>query len=380
MRRRPLAWVGLAVSAWIAAGAAAQARVVWTGGGVAFETARWEIPAGRIAQDAPSVSSDLAWSGRLAAHLEVRGSSASGPARERLAPAGSFAALVRYRPGTAWMLQAGAATPSGLRDLDAPSLGLGRVVGEPILALPDPDPARGWRFHVSALWGVEAQRGLGIILGAGGALAGRYDAQRGLVLDPGDEARLQAAISARSGRWRGRLRLTATREGDERVAGVVVRGGRALFGAQLDGAVLAGGARLSLAGDYARSGVCRVPHPEIYGVWLHPGPGSLGAISLAFEPRRALSLGGRRALRPGLELLWRRVTPKNLPVADGTVTGAGARLAIGDGGRELALGASWESGRWRPWEDGARRAATTFHGWRLRVSLLWGRGVGEGDE
>jgi hypothetical protein len=372
MRGRPPAWIGLAVAAWFAAGAAAQARVVWTGGGIAFETVRWELPAGRVTQVAPSVTGDLAWSDRIAAHLEVRGGGAQGPGA-RLAPDGSFAALVRYRPAEAWLLQAGAATPSGLRDLDASSLGLARVVGEPILAMPDPDPARGWRFHVSALWGVAPQRGLGILLGAGGMLAGRYDAQRGLRLDPGDEARLQAAITARSGRWRGALRLNATREGDERVSGIVVRGGRTLFSAQLDGSVLAGGARLSLAGDFARSGVCRVPHPEIYGVWLHPGPGSLGAISLALEPRGALALGGRRALRPGLELLWRRVTPENLPVADGTATGAGARLAIADRGRELALGATWESGRWRPWEDGARRAAATFRGWRVRVSLLWGR-------
>jgi hypothetical protein len=359
--------------------AAPGAHAGWTGGGIAFESVRWETGVGPVAQNAPSAFADFVWSDRLAARLEVRGSGGRGAGESRLAPGASVAGLVRWRPSEAWLIQAGGATPSGLRNLDPPSLALGREVGEPILALPDPDPARGWRVLASTLWGVVPQRGVGIVLGVGASLAAAFDAQRGLALDPSDEARAQAAISGASGPWHGRLRLDATIEGRESVAGVEVRGGRTLYGAALEGGTLAGPVRLTLAGGFSHSGVCRVPHPEIYGVWLHPGPGSLGAAALAVEPARALPLGGGLTLRPALELSWRRVTPKSLPVADGSATGAGARLTIAGATRSLALGAAWESGRWRPWEGGARRAAETIHGWRVSLSLLWGRSGGVGE-
>jgi hypothetical protein len=355
-------------------GPALAAYAGWIGADLAFETVRWEIGSEQVRQSAPSLAGTFAWGPRTDARLGLRGSKASGT-DARLAPGASAAVLVRHRPFPDWRFHCGFATPSGLKELDPASLALARRAAEPLLALPDPDPARGWRFHLSALWDHTPQRGIGLLLGAGVDVAAAFRATPEMELDPADAFSAQAALAWNGPRWRGRARFHAARESAERAGGMVVRGERTLAGLRVEGAFEAPGVRLGGVAGYARSGVCRTLNPEVYGYWLHPGPGSLGELSVAAEPRTALRVRAGILLRPVVEVGWRRMLPGGLPYADGWVTTTGARCTIGDGRREVALGLIWERGRWRAGEYDADPIVQDLRGWRFDLALRWRRGV-----
>jgi hypothetical protein len=353
-------------------GPGAGASPIWNEADLTFETTRWEIGESRAEQSAAVLSGDVAWDERIAAHLELRGSRTTG-SQSRIPPGASAAALVGWQPLPEWRFQLGCATPSGIRELDAATLGLSRRVGEPVLALSDPDPARGWRAHLSALWGRSPRRGVGLLLGAGADLAASFRATPDLNLNPADAITAHATVAWAVSGWRAHARLHAVREGADRGAGVVIRGGRTLYGFSLGGGLESSPVRLAAGLDVSRSGVCRVPHPEIYGLSRHPGPGTLGRFVLAAEPRVAWDLGGGLRLRPALDVAWRRVLPEGLPFADGWASSAGVRLAIGKDGHELTLGGIWERGRWRAGEEGAGRYAERLRGWRMSAALRWWR-------
>jgi hypothetical protein len=287
----------------------------------------------------------------------------------RLGPGASVASIVRYRVFPDGYIQLGCATPSGERELDTAPFFLARRVAEPLLLMPDPDPARGWRMHFSALWGRSLRRGSGLLLGAGADIAAAFRATPDLKLNPADAISAQAAYAWTGPGWRGRARLHAARESAERGSGVVVRGGRMLTGFQLDGGWEASPVYLGAVLGVSRSGRCRVPHPETYGLWRSSGPGSLGSFTLTAEPRTRVGLGNGFHLRPSIEIAWRRILPEGLPHADGWASSTGVHVSIGDQARELALGFVWERGRWRAWEQDVIPRVETLRGWRIITAL-----------
>ena len=370
MRRASRLGIALLALGIIVPGAARAVFYGWTDARLAFEMARWEIGPEPFRQSAPSLAGTYVWGPRRDAQLTLRGSRASGDG-SRLAPGASATILIRHRPFRDWRFHLGIATPSGLKDCDGASLALARHAAEPLLALPDPDPARGWRMHLSALWGHVPQRGIGLLLGASVDLATAFRATPLIDFDPADAFAAQAAAAWSGTHGHARVRLHAARENAARAEGLVVRGGRTLMGLRLEGGLEARALRLGGSLSITRSGICRTLNPDVYGYWLHPGPGSLGEIAIAVEPRAPLRVGPTLRLRPALELGWRRVLPEGLPLADGWVTTTGARCAIGDGSREIELGWARERGRWRAGDVGPRASAEDLRGWRFDLALRW---------
>jgi hypothetical protein len=365
MRTGTLAAVATLAAALGMTASGAAPRLAWTESGAGCETWVSRSAGGEgVAQTSAAAYLGFAGPSGVVSRVELCGSrSASGPAR--LGPRVSGSALVSYRWGQGWRAQFGAATPSGLADLDGARLALGRRVGEPLLAAPDPDPARGWRLHAGVLWARALQRGLGLTLGAGCDVNAAFHAAPALRLDPGERLHGLAALEW-SGRGRmGRARVTLAREGAERASGLLLRGGRMLYGLELGGALEARAWRL--AGELAtsRAGSCRVPDPLAPGVWLHPGPGSVTGLALSAEPRAATALTSGWAGRPALRLALRTTDPGELAIADGWMASVGGRVILFSGAREIGVQAALERGRARGWEgDGV-----AVRGWRCAASV-----------
>lgn len=343
----------------------------WTDATLTLETARWEIGPEHVRQFAPSLAGSFVWKPSTDARLALRGSGGSGDGWRRLAPGASAAVLIRHQPWPDWRFHLGVATPSGLEACDPASLALARRAAEPLLALPDSDPVRGWRLHLSTLWGHTPERGMGLLLGAALDVATAFRATPEVRLDPSDAFSAQAALAWSGSRWRARARLHAARESEQRAAGLVVRGGRTLLGLRLEGTWEATAVRLGGGLGFTRSGVCRSLNPEVYGYWLHPGPGSLGELGLTAEPRGSIPIRHGIALRPAIEITWRRVIPEGLPLADGWAATTGARCSIGDDRRTVEIKLSRERGRWRAGDPGADPSVEKLRGWRFGLALHW---------
>ncbi|MBM3316811.1 MAG: hypothetical protein FJY75_03060 [Candidatus Eisenbacteria bacterium] len=369
----------LAAVALAALGAApAPAAVEWRETGLSMEAARQEAgPGGAHAQIVSLAHAEMAFGARWEARLELSGSLTE---REEtaLGPRAGAAALVRLRPHEAWLLQAGLRTPGGLRRLDAASFALAREVGEPLLALPDPEPARGLRVHAGAVRGLAFGYDWKLLLAAGYDHAGAVEVVAGSSLRPGDRFALEATLETT--RWKPPLRARAriAREEAERLEGVVLRSARTLAAGEASAAFdlppLAGSGSVGLAS----TGRATLPDLEIHGLANETGPALLGHASLELRPsRRAragrgagddLPLARAPAWRPALTLTWLRLLPREMPLADGWSARVEPALSLLRGRSEYFCRIGWETGRLSFPADG-QGSARTLSGWRAAIGV-----------
>ncbi len=349
----------------------AWAGVVATAAGVTSENASWEVgDEAAPAQSAVTAFTEIADGSRWHGRIEIGRSRARASGIDLEKGAGA-AFLVRWHPREAWALQAAVATPCGERRLNAQELDLARMVAEPLLAFPESDPTRGWRFHLGATWGLALSHSSALVFAGGADLAGRFEPIAGVTLDPPDGVSFSAALRAAQGRAEGQLRLATGCDGEERAAGVVVRERRAWAGGELRAGVRLAPVRLEAAAEWVAAGRTRVLHPDVYGAWVPVGVGSCGALRLTCETLRKASLGRGVTLGPSVHASWRRLLPRGLPWGDGWVAEAAAALTAARVPWALSVRIGRRTGSWRAWALDGAGPDQDLRGWMSRFELVW---------
>lgn len=284
----------------------------------------------------------------------------------------SGALLLRYEPrGKSWLVHAGAALPAGPRDLTAGERELIRRFAEPALGFPDPDPVRGWRFHLGAMAGHALSHRLSLYGGAGCELATSYEPAEGVLLDPGNRISGLVGLEGRRDHFCGGVQLAVSFEGQEEAGGRLIRGRRSHIGFRCSGCGRWGGLNLGLSGRLATSGTVEWPAADSYELLEEDGPGRLGAAALSVAPVEPFGFAGPLRLRPSLVASYRRFLPEGLPYGDGWAAAVTPELRLFGNGPQIALAVGWQWGQWRPWYKGSCRGPSDLSGMRVTVRLLW---------
>jgi len=343
---------------------------------VVWERMGWDPGAragGEIQESAVTAATELAAGRGLEARIEIARVAAT-RARAHLDAALRGALLVRWMPVREWLLQAGVGLPAGRNNLGPPERALATLLGDPLFAFSDPDPARGWRFHLGALRGFAVSRRMEVFLGGGMEVAASTSPAPGIRLDPGDRLLTTAAMRVTAGRSDVTARLEAALEGSDRSAGEVLRRKRTL----LSGAI---GARTALAGLYGSAAVegqfCNrlsLIDPALLGARMSGGPGFFARLAAEFGLDRPLAWPGALGLRPALGVSYGRLFPNGLPAGEGWTAWIVPRLALVLPAGELQLNGGWGSGSWSEWTPGGSRPARELSGWRWGAAWVhrWG--------
>jgi hypothetical protein len=370
--RRAIGLLRTGLGLWLAIAAGAStgsAAVAWRETGLSWAAAGWRADRGNIATQMTG-----AWHAEVAAGERWDGAielaiARANDDRATLGPRVSGSALLRYAIGTRCLLQAGLRS-AGVGDLAPRGRALASALGEPLLVMPEPDPARGARFHAGGVWGMTPLRDLRLFLAAGA------DAARRVTIEPG--ARLRAAprlTLAGTAEWaRGatdaRVQVSLAREGRERIESTPIRSARTLTAIEVSGGRIVAPLRCEASMAFATTGMVSLPDPETYARWVDAGPAQLVCLGARVAPLRALRVG-RVPLSPSLDVEWRRVMPHDLPVADGSSWRIAPGVAMDMGSRVYAVRAAWCAARLRGWDAGLTEGAETLRGWRLEASIRW---------
>lgn len=361
-----MAWAAMLVAG---AGVLAPAAAAWRETGFSAAVARWksaEAPAGtQIVSGLHAVwSRGETWE----ASLELAGARSARDGAT-LGPRAEGALLLRMRPSTRWLLQAGVRSPGGLSDLEPAELALARELGEPLLALPAPEPVRGARFHAGVARGVPLGYDWGLVLSAGFDWADRVAVIEGAFLDPGMRATGGLTLETERDGQRLQLHLELAREGEETLSEAVTRSARTLAGGEARAWVETPPVRLAASAALASSGVWRLPDPEVFAASREEGPARQGRLRIELRPGESL-LSPSAVWQPEISCDYARLFPRGLPFADGWRLRVTPGLAWTRGAREMLLRAGWDAGRMRA-ADAPEGVGDGLSGWSLSLSLRW---------
>lgn len=366
---RPLR-IGLGLWLAMVAGASTGgAAVAWRETGVRWVAAGWRADRGNVAtQMAGAWHAEVAAGGRWDGRIELAVARAS-DGHATLGPRVSGSALLRYAIGSRGLLQAGLRS-AGVGDLAPRERALASALGEPLLAFPEPDPARGARFHAGGVWGIAPLRNLRLFLAAGADAASRVTIEPGARLRTAPRLTLAGTAEWARGATDARVQVSLAREGRERIESTPMRSSRTLTAIEVGGGRSIAPLRCEASLAFATTGTLSLPDPGTYARWYDAGPAQLVCLGARVAPLRALR-AGRMPLSPSLDIEWRRVLPHDLPLADGSAWRLAPGVAMDMGSRIYSLRAAWCAGRLRGWDASSAGASEALHGWRLEASIRW---------
>ena len=345
-----------------------------------YERAGWDPGSkagGEIQESVLALRLGHRW-GALDAQLEIAQTRAA-RSGTRLGPETGGALLVRYAPSAGWLLQGGVRTPSGTGRLSRSARSLAALLGDPLFALPNPDPVHGWLVHAGAIHGWALSHETHLLFGLGGEWTGAFEPGVEGSLDPADRLLTSFTLQTEFAATRAEARLSAAFESDDEIDGETLQDGRRLLGAALAASRACRGFLAGASVEGVSCGRVSILDPEIHGVRVEAGPGFFARMGLEVGSEGTLALAESMRLRPAIAISWSRLMPEELPTGDGWSARLGPRLELFTAAGEFVLGGAWGRGSWRDWEPGGYRAAADIRGWMFRLEWTRGAPGGTGD-
>jgi hypothetical protein len=319
------------------------------------------------------LSGEFAWDSGLGATVELAGQHSTGPCAELPLDRGlSGALLLHYGPVAGmWTAQAGVSTPSTAGHLSAEQRGLVRMLGEPVLGFADPDPVRGWRFHLGTVVGIPVRRGVELAGGIGCEIAAAFEPAEGARLDPADRVFALVSIEREGEHSVGRIRVSLSLEGSEKVGAALVRKNRRVGGIEAAARWRLRSVWIGASAALAAANRVTLADPDEYAIWAESGPGRMAQLAFSIAPARGHGCWGSRMLGPSLDIAYRRFMPSGLPFGDGWSLGLFPRVGFSRGGRELAFFLGWSTGRWKTFDPQIPGERESIQGWKAGLEYGW---------